>query len=73
LGYVPFLVLYKVLEGLSNVLVLFHEFLKCLFNGTQDSTIDRDYGQRIGIGVGNIALLEGNVSGICKGMAIKDY
>ena len=71
MGRVPLLALYQVPEGLPNSSVLLHKFLECLFNGTQNPTINEDHGQGIGIGVGYTLLLECNTSGTGKGAAMK--
>ena len=71
LGYVLFLILHQVLKGLSNSLVLLYEFTECFFDGTQNSTIGRDYGQGIGSDMGFALLLESNAFSVYKRSVMK--
>jgi len=71
LGHVPLLALHQVPEGLLNSLVLLHKLLEYLFNGTQDSTISKDHGWDVGVGVGYTLLLESDAPSICEELAMK--
>jgi len=71
LGYVLFLALHQVLEGLSDSLVLLHKFSECLFNSTQNPIIGRDHGQRVSIDMGLVLLFEGDIPSTCKRLAMK--
>ena len=52
-------------------MVLLYKLLKCLFNGTQDPAISRDYGWSVGIGMGYILLFECNAPSTGKEAVIK--
>jgi len=71
LGCIPLLSLHQVLGRLSDISVLFNEFLEYLCNGTQNSAISKKHWLRDGIDIIDTQLLDSNVSGTYKEMTMK--
>jgi len=63
------------LKKLSNAPILFNELLKCLFNSTYHSAIDKDHYLGGSIEVGDTLLFDSNISGADEEMTInkEDY